>query len=160
MLLAEGKTYRLYRPGYTLDSPHRPKIEAMNMNSLAEYVTIAGSSIECTDSKVNREFQSNVTEGIMNTSLKSLPGAFEFLREALLLPFEDFPKMLWQIDPTTDVKESKEIIKIMQYTLTSFHLHCLRTIEPTDHERTYFVQSIIPVFEALGQVTGLLKYNW
>ena len=132
----------------------------MNFRSLSEYVAMAGSSIECTIPAVKQEYETNVEGASSNQSLRSLPGAMDFLRKALQLPFQDFPSKLWQLDVGTDVQESKDIIRIMQYTLTSFHLHCLQAVEPTDHERTYFVQSIIPAFQALGQVTGLLKYNW
>lgn len=160
MLLAEGKTYRLYRPGHSISSPHRLKVEAINMKSLSEYVVMAGSRINCDVPEVRGEFEANIREGSMNGSLKAIPGALEFLRNALQLPFKDFPKQLWQLDCSSDLQESKDIINIMQYTLTSFYLHCMQEIEPTDHERTYFIQSVIPPFQALGQVTGLLKYNW
>ncbi|ORY99332.1 hypothetical protein BCR43DRAFT_523293 [Syncephalastrum racemosum] len=41
---------------------------------------------------------------------------------------------------------------------TSFYRRWRQDREPTDHERAYFAQSVIPVFETLGQGTGLATF--
>ncbi|KAI7860400.1 hypothetical protein BDC45DRAFT_583751 [Circinella umbellata] len=68
--------------------------------------------------------------------------------------------MLWSTNINTDNEKSLLMMKIIQYTLTSFHLHCINSSEEISHERIFFVNLIIPAFRALEKVTGLVEYHW
>lgn len=60
----------------------------------------------------------------------------------------------------TDMEED-QIIKIIQFTLTDFAGKCNRSqiFEPK-HERTFWIDKIIPIFQSIGDQTGLVGFEW
>jgi hypothetical protein len=54
-----------------------------------------------------------------------------------------------------------DFIKIINYSLTSFHCNTLTNCTDIfSHERTSFVNYVILCFQALSKVTGLLDFYW
>ncbi|ORX62212.1 hypothetical protein DM01DRAFT_1315612 [Hesseltinella vesiculosa] len=99
-------------------------------------------------------------EGQIVGSLKSLDGVLPFLKEILDWPHEDFLRKLFSLELETDDSQSKEMARIVQYTLVDFHKQCLQPPFITGHERTGFVDIVVPVFSAMAKVTGLIQFYW
>ncbi|CAO3667966.1 unnamed protein product [Rhizopus stolonifer] len=82
------------------------------------------------------------------------------LKSALEKPRTSLPKYLWNQSIHTDMEE-EQIIKIIQFTLTDFAGKCNRSqlFEPK-HERTFWIDKIIPIFQSIGDQTGLVGFEW
>ncbi|KAI7868425.1 hypothetical protein BDF14DRAFT_1724649 [Spinellus fusiger] len=76
--------------------------------------------------------------------------------------FDNFNETLWAFKPDfTLTLPSKAFLDIVKYTLCSFHLSCRSLQEfAQNHERTHFVENIIPSLLALAKVTGLVEFKW
>ncbi|KAI7855409.1 hypothetical protein BDC45DRAFT_439245 [Circinella umbellata] len=77
------------------------------------------------------------------------------------MPYDGLPKKLWSPDfHHLDIQES-QFIDIINYALTSFHLHCRSPdLLLNNHEQTYFVEHIIPGLLALSKTSGLIQFRW
>ncbi|KAG2221205.1 hypothetical protein INT45_000245 [Circinella minor] len=160
VIIKDNRTHRINCPSNILESPHRPKVEPATIEGISEYVVMAGSSIACSNQAVQNKYEQNKIDQKNNSSLEAFPCIKDFLKTILSIPFEDFPRILWSTNINTNDEKSVMMMKIIQYTLTSFHLHCINPSEETSHERTFFVNLVIPAFRALEKVTGLVKYHW
>lgn len=106
------------------------------------------------------EYHDCNSDQMRNYSLRSLE-VFECLVSLLEeTSFECFNEVLWtyKADLTYEPKAFLEIIK---FTLCSFHLSCRsQQLFSQNHERTHFVENIIPSLLALAKVTGLVEFKW
>jgi hypothetical protein len=122
---------------------------------------MVGSGLTYADEQVEKLYRTNRKHEKENKSLSSLNGVQDFLKNALLLPFKDFPKSLWCLDyPRNASGRGVDMINIIKFSLTHFHSQCLNPSQPTGHERTFFVTSVVPVFENLSRVARLVDYHW
>ncbi|ORX52320.1 hypothetical protein DM01DRAFT_1374945 [Hesseltinella vesiculosa] len=61
---------------------------------------------------------------------------------------------------TTGNRRSHEFALIIKYALTDFHMICQAPSVQVKHERTAFVEFVIPYLKALDKWTGLVKIGW
>lgn len=91
-------------------------------------------------------------------------GVFEHLIKLLDCagPYDSFLHKVWTEKPDAALTDHGEaFLQIVNHTLTAFHLVSRAlTINPSNHERTYFVESIIPSLMALGKLTKFLEFKW
>ncbi|KAF7729649.1 hypothetical protein EC973_004022 [Apophysomyces ossiformis] len=113
-----------------------------------------------------------MSDQINNSSLRSLH-IFEYLVDILeTVSFDSIPATLWAkadcsvSDSTTDLTDNtnelrSKFLDIARYALTGFHLTCLTPYSSAgNHERTCFVNYVIPSMMALSYVTGLVQMKW
>jgi hypothetical protein len=108
------------------------------------------------ESRINQEEEDE------NITLKSVPGAFQFLNQALDQPFDDLPQWLWANGNSQDHsdKETKAIM-LMRSILTDYYTNCLLlTTEGPVDEEGFFVKSIIPIFKCYSATYGTLYFEW
>ncbi|KAF7725451.1 hypothetical protein EC973_009625 [Apophysomyces ossiformis] len=161
LILKNNKCFTIRTPSRMLDSPHKPKIQKVDLQSIKEYVIMAtsGTRSENVDSVLN-EYDRYLEQQAKNKSLHLLPGIMEFITQLLSFEFKDFPETIWTTQLKDGTEESSMFAKIIKYTLTDFHCHCLAPSTVSTHERTAFVDLIVPSFRALAKVTGLVEFYW
>ncbi|KAI8577933.1 hypothetical protein K450DRAFT_200828 [Umbelopsis ramanniana AG] len=161
-------TLRLFRnkgketaiPSRTDNVRSIPKLRRAEGNKLERMVLfgISGSVSEGMEEK----FASNKEDGRTRLSLKAVPNAMEFLKRVLEAetPLEAIGRCAAQnIDVST---YHGQFLAIMLGTLQEFCI--MRMTKPsfqyTDNdERTYWVESVIPMFRYLGMITDLVSFN-
>ncbi|ORX60499.1 hypothetical protein DM01DRAFT_1317064 [Hesseltinella vesiculosa] len=160
-----GKLYQLHPTKHLHDSPHRPKIQKTDSDTLANRVLIANSSTTPSPTipgaeKVTAEYQQALKDQQENVSLQQLPGIMGFLREVLNLDEADFVENLWNLKIDSTHANSQEFATVLKYSMTDLHLNCRAPPNLDNHERTAFVEHVIPSIKALAKVTNLLKMSW
>jgi hypothetical protein len=85
---------------------------------------------------------------------------FSLVKNALDVPKGSFPQFLWN-ELAANSMEEEQMQKTIQITLTDFVGKCNRPqlFEPK-HERTFWIDKIIPIFQAIGDQTGLIGFEW
>lgn len=76
-------------------------------------------------------------------------------------PFDTFNQILWTFQPDhTLTSQSKAFLEIIRHSLCSFHLVC-RTLPEfvQNHERTHFIENVIPSLLALAKITRFFKFK-
>lgn len=157
------KHFSLVPPKYNLHSPHKPKLREQEQHNLALLVDVVMNNTP--DENIPHELKSEATkhreDHHLNSSLSSMPTAKQFLIEVLGAEFDDLVTKLWayQPSPATSTPEM-QLIQTIKYTLTDFHGKCRGEAWKVDHERTFFVDHIVPTFTYFGKQTGLLRFFW
>ncbi|KAI9247751.1 hypothetical protein BY458DRAFT_446176 [Sporodiniella umbellata] len=85
-----------------------------------------------------------------------------FVLEALEQPYERLPQFLWTFDKELiENPDQRTIIQIIQYILTDFSGKCYRVGKTLDnYERTFFIDRVVPIFQNMGDQTGLISFKW
>ncbi|EPB87617.1 hypothetical protein HMPREF1544_05600 [Mucor circinelloides 1006PhL] len=53
------------------------------------------------------------------------------------------------------------LLKIVRYTLTSFHLVLINvSLLTQNHERTPFIENIVPSLLSLSKIRGFVEFKW
>lgn len=93
-------------------------------------------------------------------TLKSFPAIFDLVTAAMEKPMHSLPAFLWNYDLQTNMEE-EQLGKIVQFVLTDFVCKCNRPrIFQSKSERTFWIDRVIPIFQAVGDQTGLVGYEW
>ncbi|KAG2224625.1 hypothetical protein INT45_003765 [Circinella minor] len=94
----------------------------------------------------NKKQQQRINKTLSNLGVK------EYLKNLLEnVPYEDFMKELWSNDVSVNNEIGTKLVNIIKYAMTTFHL-ATKSIASTSasHERTYFIEYIIPGLKALA----------
>ncbi|KAI7895279.1 uncharacterized protein EV154DRAFT_496495 [Mucor mucedo] len=91
-------------------------------------------------------------------SLKLLDHLVYLLEE---IPFDEFNSTLWVTNVDNLDQRSQTFLNVARYTLCSFHL-ITKTIpeHANNHERTYFIENVIPSMLSLAKNTGFIEFKW
>lgn len=121
-----------------------------------------GTSFHFTNNLTKNEYQACREEQKAIKLLKSLN-----LLDCLVSllgdePFDTYNQFLWSFSPDHSLTpQSKAFLEIIRHSLCSFHLVC-RTVPQfvQNHERTYFVENVIPSLLALTKIVGFVEMKW
>ncbi|CAO3639361.1 unnamed protein product [Mucor hiemalis] len=149
-----------------LSAPHKPKVQKVDRKTIADLCSLG---IECLvddelykDTDAMKEFKENCSMQERNSSLLEVCQILDFLDDVLNCPFGKFPHTLWShpVHDSTDT-DTNNLANIISYTLTDFHCNCKQPmVTNSNHERTPFVDYVIPMFKYLAKETGLLDFSW
>ncbi|KAI8139086.1 hypothetical protein BJV82DRAFT_273673 [Fennellomyces sp. T-0311] len=95
-----------------------------------------------------------------NRSLVDLD-VFSYVKHVLQdITYADFPEALWA-EHVTCSDSADMFIKVIKYVMTGFHLLSHSTVYPTtDHERTFFVEYVIPGLMAISKMSDSFDFFW
>ncbi|KAI9020994.1 hypothetical protein CLU79DRAFT_804594 [Phycomyces nitens] len=82
------------------------------------------------------------------------------LTGAIDQPIDNLAVFLWTYTVQTSTEED-QMINIIRYVLTDFCGKCNRPEEfHSKSERTFWIDRVIPIFQTIGDQTGLLGFEW
>ncbi|CEP19194.1 hypothetical protein [Parasitella parasitica] len=165
-LTKNSKTYSFKPPVSCLTMPHTPKIQERDSRAILKNCALGIESLinksEYTNTDEMKELKTNQKQQRDNMSLSKICGIMDFLRDALNYEFNELLAALWT-HPILDSSDStaRHFASIIAYTLTDFHCNCKQPMNFTNnHERTPFVEFIVPMFKYLAKQTNLLGFSW
>ncbi|KAI8575785.1 hypothetical protein K450DRAFT_284073 [Umbelopsis ramanniana AG] len=141
----------------TLDGPNLMRAELYTLESMVLF-GIAGAVSE----EMEEKFASNREDNLSRLSLNAIPNAMEYLKRVLKAenPSEAIARCVEEIDVST---YNGQFLAIMQGTLNDF-CTMRRTKTnfkyPDDHERTYWIDSVAPMFKYFSTITDLVSFIW
>ena len=144
----------------TLTSPHKPKLykEDVKVN---EDDYIFGTSAHV-DEELQEEFSGNQTLNLDLVSLKAIPNAWDYLKN--ILDAEDPSEAILRCTiPTDQTSHNGKFLSVIRGTMTDFcyMYYSMRDPLPADNmERTFWVESVIPMFKYFAGITELIKFRW
>lgn len=146
-------------PSRNLRSPHKPKLQVVDCNTLRRFYDIRISSNTAkADDDTEAFYQQCVRDNRANLSLKQLPDVLEFCIKSSNQDFQGFPKWLWNQE--THGSSGEKFLEMMKYTLTDFHLNCLAASKAVNDERTPYIEHVVPPFKAFSKVFKILSFTW
>ncbi|KAG1451424.1 hypothetical protein G6F56_008092 [Rhizopus delemar] len=95
-------------------------------------------------------------------SLNLYPTAYNLLVNALKVHLPDLPRFLWTFEHKNNIDRDDAIfVKTIQCVLTDFYSKSQRNphYQPK-YERTFWIDRVIPIFQALGDHSQLLGFQW
>lgn len=158
--MIEGhKKYNISSPDHNSDHLHRPKLRKAQLEVLKDLVNFGTSFISDNPITMN-QYTAYEKDQLETKSLRK----YDLLNYILNLlendNLEDFVKSLWSTDIEGLDSRSNQLLHIIQYILTTFHL-IFRNISilTQNHERTPFIENIVPSLLSLTKVTGLIEFK-
>ncbi|KAI9007857.1 hypothetical protein CLU79DRAFT_829619 [Phycomyces nitens] len=128
--------------------PKRPKITDKTIDTLSPVVLFVSNHY--------------LTDQVNLLELKKYPTAYKLLIQAMDVPLSTLPHFLWtfQIEDNTN-SDDLTFVNIIRCILTDFYSKCQRNphFQPK-HERTFWVDRVVPIFQALGDHSQLLGFQW
>ncbi|KAI9030111.1 hypothetical protein CLU79DRAFT_734114 [Phycomyces nitens] len=128
--------------------PKRPKITDQAIAMLSPVVSIVSNHY--------------LTDQVNLLELKKYPTAHKLLVQAMDVPLSTLPHFLWtfQIEDNTN-SDDLTFVNIIRCILTDFYSKCQRNphYQPK-YERTFWVDRVVPIFQALGDHSQLLGFQW
>ncbi|KAI8333602.1 hypothetical protein BC941DRAFT_473351 [Chlamydoabsidia padenii] len=163
MVLTEGtKQFKISTPDHRHDEIHRPKLRKAHLDAL-ETVVHFGTSFASDNPITKNTYKTYQLHQQENKSLRD-HRLLEHIRGILEMEDidDDFIQQLWTRTPKDPLSEKgSALLKIMRHTLTSFHLALSNTsLFTQNHERTSFIENIIPSLLSLSKVTGFVEFKW
>ncbi|KAI7852720.1 hypothetical protein BDC45DRAFT_176539 [Circinella umbellata] len=154
-----NKVYHIQTSGNNLLSPHKPKLQELDISLLNDHFAIRISTTlkAQVDQETETIYQDYKKAAQSNEALKKLDNAWEFCTGALRQNQDGFCKWLWNQEPTS---KDKKFIEMMKYILTDFHLNCITKTPSINDERTPFVENMVPPFKAFAKVLSALNFVW
>ncbi|KAG2213421.1 hypothetical protein INT47_009095 [Mucor saturninus] len=74
---------------------------------------------------------------------------------------EFFVQQVWNSELDGLTNKAAALMEVIQYTLTSFHLALKSSsLLVQNHERTPFIENIVPSLLALSKIVGFVEYKW
>ncbi|ORX55536.1 hypothetical protein DM01DRAFT_1021688 [Hesseltinella vesiculosa] len=164
-IIKNGKVFKIQSTKSLQDSPHRPKMQKLDLQKFEGRVLIANGSGSSPDhipgaKELTEEYRQCLADQKDNKSLHQMPGIFDFMCEVLTLDYDNFVPKLWQLKLASEDPQANEFKKVLQYALTDFHLTTHSPDLPNNHERTAFVELVIPAIKSLAKITNLTSMNW
>ncbi|ORX51560.1 hypothetical protein DM01DRAFT_1337077, partial [Hesseltinella vesiculosa] len=154
------EVFIIHPPSKLPESPCRPKLAKIDHGAFEDHVTIATSCTTSGDASLNAELKENLNNHRNLSHLKSMEGCLQFLQTATSANFDSFPATIWTYGTSKLPRSSKSMVSIMQYILTNYHKHCLCPNPLNSHERTPFIELLVPALSAFGKVTNLVSFQW
>ncbi|CAO3693596.1 unnamed protein product [Rhizopus stolonifer] len=94
-----------------------------------------------------------------NNSLRN-NGLLDYIVQ-LLNNDDSFIKQLWTTEPEGLTEKGTNLLEIIRHALTTFHLTLKNvSLQTGNHERTPFVENIVPSLLSLSKVTGFVDFKW
>jgi hypothetical protein len=139
---------------------HRPKLRKVQLDTLKDLVHF-GTSFVLDNPITISKYKTYEQHQRENRSLRD-----HVLLEHVLHLLENdntesFVRQVWTagIDGLTD--KSTALLEILRYTLTSFHLAFSNvSLLTQNHERTPFIENIVPSLLSLSKITGFVEFKW
>lgn len=154
--------YKINSPSAPVERPHKPKLRKLQIEALNQFIHF-GTSFSQTNSTSKNLYNQYKNEQKENYSLKSL-GLFDQVVGLLdsETSYESFLEEMWASKLSERQDNRKEtFFNIVKYSLTAFHLVCRSSpINISNHERTHFVENIIPSLLALGKTLDFIEFKW
>jgi hypothetical protein len=155
-----SKNYHMTPPTAHFAHPYKPKLRKLHIDALKELFHF-GTSFSTSNSETATQYKAYENEQKTNKSLRSL----DILDHAVFIlddiPYDEFNGKLWTTKHDSLTGISKAFIEIMRYALCSFHLICrTRPNYMNNHERSYFIENVVPSLLALAKNTGFIEFKW
>ncbi|KAI7871435.1 hypothetical protein BDF14DRAFT_1718922, partial [Spinellus fusiger] len=137
-----------------------PKLTAETIMKLKSLVTISAAYNHEMPDQCKIKLKEHEAAQASLESLRLFPNAFDILTGAIDRPMHSVPIFLWNYQVQANMEEEK-LIKTIQFVLTDFVGKCSRPqIFQPKSERTFWIDRIIPVLQAIGDQTGLVSFEW
>lgn len=154
--------YKLSSPSAPVDRPHKPKLRKLQTEALSQFIHF-GTSFSQANPTSKDLYSQYKNEQKDSYSLKTL-GLFNHVVGLLdsKTSFESFLEEMWifKLDGRQDNRK-ETFFNIVKYSLTAFHLVCNSPpVNVSNHERTHFVENIIPSLLALGKTLDFIEFKW
>ncbi|KAI9254753.1 hypothetical protein EDC94DRAFT_678836 [Helicostylum pulchrum] len=122
-------------PNYKSDELHRPKLRKSQLNVLEDLVYF-GTSFASSNTVISDNLLKN-----NNT--------------------EFFVQQVWTSEIDRLTNKAAALMEVLRYTLTWFHLALKNSsLLVQNHERTPFIENIIPSLLALLKIAGFVEFKW
>ena len=149
-----------------LFSPRKPKIKSVELAKISRVVVVDMNGNAEGSEEVEKEVLAN---RISNREFRSLdhvsPDILPFLRNILAKNSKaDFLHSLCLHDQAHDLPDdASKLMLVIKTTLTDFYaMVAYATSSPYDHnhERTFWVDRVVPMFKYFSKITGLVEFKW
>ncbi|EIE76823.1 hypothetical protein RO3G_01527 [Rhizopus delemar RA 99-880] len=152
--------YQMSSPSVHVEHPHKPKLRRLQISNLIELFHF-GTSFSRSNPITNAEYLTYEEDQQINKSLKSLNILHHLVYLLEEIPYDQFNATLWIKNVDNLDRRSCTFLDIVRYTLCSFHLVAKTVPEyMNNHERTYFIENIIPSMLSLAKNTGFIEFKW
>ncbi|KAI9308597.1 hypothetical protein BJ944DRAFT_259969 [Cunninghamella echinulata] len=147
-----------------LSSPVINQPHISTIKQLSTIVTIVVAGNRKLDSTLHELIQKQQEEQSQLVTLKkNNPVGYELLNNALEQPLINLPYFLWTFNYDSVLMETCEInfLNAIKFALTFYANNCTYEFKHhSKHERTFWIQYIVPIFEAFSKQTKIIYFNW
>jgi hypothetical protein len=114
---------------------------------------------------VQQEVQLNRDANRRLESLSKIPNVHAFLKQLMITTDSaTFLKFIWNQNlPLCTTGLQNQFLMVVQLTLTDYYgMIALDPNQPYNHnhERTFWVERVIPMFKYFSKMTGLVSFKW
>ncbi|KAK4515823.1 uncharacterized protein ATC70_010780 [Mucor velutinosus] len=161
--VGEGSSiYNINSPSAPVERPHKPKLRKLQIEALNQVIHF-GTSFSQDHSSSKILYNQYKDEQKENRSLRSL-GLFDYVVDLLdsETNYESFVEEMW-ISKLSETQDSRKesFLNIIKYSLTTFHLVCRSPpVNISNHERTHFVENVMPSLLALEKLLDFIEFKW
>ncbi|CAO0793652.1 unnamed protein product [Mucor circinelloides] len=161
--VGEGSSmYSINPPSAPVERPHKPKLRKLQIEALKQVIHF-GTSFSRDHAASKILYHQYKDEQKDNRSLKAL-GLFDYVVDLLVSEtnYESFVEEMWASKLNENQDSRKDtFLNIVKYFLTTFHLICRSPpVNISNHERTHFVENVIPSLLALGKLLDFIEFKW
>ena len=115
--------------------------------------------------RVRSSFQKHKSDQELLATLKSYPQVKQVLIELMRddVPFDDFPEQLWGMRAQSKELQdtgAKDIFRFIVLTMTDFWGMASRNDFEKNHERSFWVESVVPIFKYMAATNNLIVFSW
>lgn len=159
MVVTEGqKKYHIMTPNYKSDELHRPKLRKSQLNVLEDLVYF-GTSFASSNTVTSDKYKDYEQDQLKNKSLRQL-NLLEHICSLLKNNTNFFVQQVWTSEIDRLTNKAAALMEVLRYTLTSFHLALKNSsLLVQNHERTPFIENIIPSLLALSKIAGFVEFK-
>lgn len=165
-LTKNTKKYSLKPPVSCLAMPHTPKIQVLDSETIMKGCALGIESLinnpKYSKTDEMKELKNNQHSQQKNTSLSKTSNIMDYLGDVLNYDFTEFLPNICShsIHQSGDIT-TKQFANLITYTLTDYHCNCKQPmISNNNHERTPFVEYVVPMFKYFAKETNLLGFSW
>lgn len=147
-------------PDHKSDHLHRPKLRKVQLEVLKDLVNFGTSFIPDNPITMN-QYKNYERDQHENKSLRG-HGLLEHITNLLENDnTESFVQLLWTAEIEGLSDKAAALLDIIRYILTSFHLVFSDVpLLTQNHERTPFIENIVPSLLSLSKITGFVEFKW
>ncbi|ORE08081.1 hypothetical protein BCV72DRAFT_225562 [Rhizopus microsporus var. microsporus] len=137
-----------FRRSIASPQPKRPKITDKTIATLSPVVSIVSDQY--------------LTDQVNLLTFKQYPTAHKLLVKAMDVPLPTLPRFLWAFEIEANTNDDDLVfVNILRCILTDFYSKCQRNPQyQPKYERTFWVDRVVPIFQALGDHSQLLGFQW
>lgn len=152
-------------PNSSIYSPHNPRLKRSAVLQIFTVSVVGMHEILLQAEDVQQEIQLNRDANRRLESLSKMPDVLAFSKQVVINTDPAiFLKSIWNHNlPPCTTGLHNQFLTVVQLTLTDFYgriaLHPNQMYNH-NHERTFWVESVIPMFKYFSKMTGLISFNW